>query len=57
MKKAYEALEQEIDIVGMIRSKRFIHLALNYLLEKSVRERLQEQAKFEKIDIESPTQV
>ena len=37
MEKAYAALEKEVDIIRMIKSRRFVDLALKQLLEKPLR--------------------
>ena len=40
MEQACEALNNEIDIVGMLRSKRYVHLALKYLIKAPIRKQL-----------------
>ena len=37
MEEAITKLEQEVDVVKLVRSSRFVHLALKHLLDKTVR--------------------
>ena len=51
MEEAFKKLEKEIDVVKMIRSRRFVHMALRHLLEYSVRKELKAKSHFKEIDI------
>ena len=51
MEEAFKKLEKEIDVVKLIRSRRFVHMALRHLLDNSVRKELKAQSRFKKIDI------
>ena len=44
--KAREALEKEVEIFTMIKSRRYFHLALRYLLPKQVRLDLKKASQF-----------
>ena len=50
MEKAYEALEKEVDIIRMIKSRRFVELALKKLLDKPLRKQLRIQSQLHEID-------
>ena len=49
MEKAFEELGKEVDIIKLIRSRRFVHLALKHLLDNSVRKELKVKSQFEEI--------
>ena len=44
-------LEKEVDIVEMIRSRRFLHLALERLLDKQTLQELKALSKFELVEV------
>ena len=52
MKNARLALEKEIDIVQMIRSRRFVHAAIKHLIEPGVLKELKLKSKFKEVTIE-----
>ena len=49
MQKARESLEKEIDIIEMIRSRRFVNMALKHLLDANLFKELKEKSKFVQI--------
>ena len=49
MDKARKALEQEVDIIKMIRSNRFMELALRHLLKPAVHKALKEKSNFAEV--------
>ena len=51
MQRAIEKLEKEIDVIKLIRSRRFVHLALKNLLENSVRKELKAKSQYVEIEI------
>ena len=51
MEEAFRKLEKEIDVVKLIRSRRFVHMALKHLLDNSVRKDLKAKSHFKDIDI------
>ena len=51
MDKAREALEKEVDIIKMIRSRRFVNMALKHLLNPVHRKELKSRSKYQEIDI------
>ena len=53
MEKSREALVKEADIIRVIRSRRFVHLALKHLLDPGVRKELKAQSQFTDIDIQN----
>ena len=52
MDKARASLEKEVDIIKMIRSRRFVHMALKHLLDPTIRKELKSRSKFQEIEIE-----
>ena len=44
-------LKREVDIVEMVRSRRFLHLTLKQILDKPIRKELKELSKFELVSI------
>ena len=52
MEKARTALENETDIIKMIRSRRFVHMALKQLLDPALRKELKLKSQFKEIEIE-----
>ena len=52
MEKSREALLKEADIIRLIRSRRFVHLALKHLLDPGLRKTLKSQSQFREIDIQ-----
>ena len=46
MENARASFEKEVEIMKMIRSKRFLHLALKHLLDPVLRKQLKTQSKF-----------
>ena len=57
MKNARLALEKEIDIVQMIRSRRFVHAAVKHIIEPEVLKELKLRGKFEEVTIEKKPQL
>ena len=53
MEKSREALSKETDIIRLIRSQRFVHLALKHLLEPGVLKKLKSQSELKEIDFEN----
>ena len=51
MEEAFRKLEKEIDVVKLIRSRRFVHMAIKHLLDNSVRKELKAKSHFKEIDI------
>ena len=51
MDRAVSRLEKEVDIVEMIRSRRFLHLALERLFDKQTLQELRTLSKFELVEI------
>ena len=52
MEKSREALLKEADVIRLIRSHRFVHLALKHLLDPEVRKALKSQSHLREIDFE-----
>ena len=52
MEKARTALESETDIIKMIRSRRFVHMALKQLLDPALRKDLKLKSQLKEIEIE-----
>ena len=52
MEKAREALEQEADIIKLIKSRRFVHMALKYLLDPAIRIELKSRSHLKEIKTE-----
>ena len=52
MEKARLELESEVDIVKIIRSRRYFHLALEQLLDVSIRKDLKKRSKYENLDLD-----
>ena len=53
MEKSREALLKESDVIRLIRSRRFVDLALKHLLDPGVRKELKAQSQFTEIDIQT----
>ena len=51
MDEALKSLEREVDVIDLIRSNRFVHIALRHLLQPVLYEELKAQSKF--VDIVS----
>ena len=51
MDRAVSRLEKEVDIVKMIRSRRFLHLALERLFDKQTLQELRALSKFELVEV------
>ena len=51
MAKARTALETEVDIVKLIKSNRFIHLALKHLLDPQLLKELKSRSKFKDVEM------
>ena len=51
MKKAMGQLKREVDIVEIVRSRRFLHLAIGRLLDLTALTELKELSKFEIVSI------
>ena len=51
MDRAVSRLEKEVDIVEMIRSRRFLHLALERLFDKQTLQELRTLSKFELVEV------
>ena len=49
MDKARKALEKEVGIVAMIRSRRFVHMALQHLLQPALYLELEAKSSFHEI--------
>ena len=52
MEKARAALQKELTFTKIIRSRRFVHMALKHLLDQSLRKKLKSQSQFQEINIE-----
>ena len=52
MEKARASLNKEVDIIKLIRSRRFVHAALKQLLDPALRKELKQKSRFEVIDID-----
>ena len=52
MENARASLEKEVEIMKMIQSKRFVHLALKHLLDPVLRKELKIQSKVREINTE-----
>ena len=50
MEQSREALSKEVDIIRLIRSRRFVHLALKHILDPEVRKELKSRSDFREID-------
>lgn len=46
MEKARVSLQKEVDIVEMVRLKRYVHLALKHLLDTQLRKDLKARSQF-----------
>ena len=51
MEQARENLSREVDIIRLVRSRRFVHKALKHLLDPVLRKELKSQSLHEKIEI------
>ena len=52
MDQARKTLEKEVDIIEMIRFRRFVRVALRYLLQPSVRKQLKAQSRFLEVNLD-----
>ena len=52
MDQARAALEKEVEIIKLIRSRRFIHMALKHLLDPHLRQKLKQKSQFREVTIE-----
>ena len=52
MENARASFEKEVEIMKMIRSKRFVHLALKHLLDPVLHKQLKTLSKFQEINSE-----
>ena len=50
--KSLKKLQKEVDVIKLIRSKRFVHLALKHLLDNTVRKELKAKSRFKEVKIE-----
>ena len=50
MNEARKALEKEVDILEMIKSRRFFHIALRHLLKPALHEEFEARSKFFEIN-------
>ena len=50
MRKAREALEKEVDILRLIRSRRFVHMALKQLLDPTLHKELKAKSMFKDVE-------
>ena len=57
MKNARLALEKEIDIVQMIRSRRFVHAAIKHIIEPEVLKELKLRSKFKEVIMKKEPQL
>ena len=51
MELARTKLQKEIDIIKLVRSRRFVHLALKHLLDPTLHKELKSQSHFKTIDL------
>ena len=51
MEKAREALEKEVDIVRLVRSRRFVHMALKHLLDPKTRKEMKVRCQLQAVEI------
>ena len=54
IQKALEALNQEIDIIELIKSRRYFKMALRHLLPPKVRMELKERSRYISVDPDAP---
>ena len=52
MEKAREALMKEIEVIKLIRSRRFVHMALKHLLGPALRKDFKARSLFKEIRID-----
>ena len=53
MEEARSALEKELDFTRIIRSRRYVHLALKSLLDTQVRKKLKLESQYRLVDLQS----
>ena len=53
MEEARAALEKELDFTRMIRSRRYVHLALKNLLDTQVRKKLKLESQYRLVGLQS----
>ena len=54
--KARAALDKEMNVIKLIRSSRYFHLALKHLLDPQVRKELKKESQFREIDVKKTEQ-
>ena len=52
LRKAREELEKEMNVIKLIRSRRFFHMALKHLLDPLIHKKLKEKSQYKEIEIE-----
>ena len=52
MDQARASLDKEVDIIKLIRSRRFVHNALKHLLDPALRKELKSQSHFKEVAID-----
>ena len=52
MDSARTALEKEVDVIRLIKSRRFVHLALKHLLGPALRKELKQRSKLHEVVME-----
>ena len=52
MEKAHEALQKEVDIIKLIQSRRFMHMALKHLLDPTLHKEFKTRSQLQKIHLE-----
>ena len=55
MEQALAALEKEVQVINLIRSRRFVHRALKHLLDPALRKELKLQSECREIRIDQPS--
>ena len=54
LENARASLEKQVDIINMIKSRRYVHLALKHLIDPALRKELKTRSQFHDVDIEKP---
>ena len=52
IEQARASLEKQVDILSMIKSRRYVHLALKHLIEPTVRKELKMRSQIQDVDSE-----
>ena len=52
MDSARTALEKEGDVIRLIKSRRFMHLALKHLLDPALHKELKQRSKLHEVDLQ-----